>query len=221
MELDSDILPILVLREGVLFPGAHCRVLLTSLCAYGAVLEATRSRTTRGLAVFAAATLRERKPESDGLFDIGTFATVVGLERSPCCGRWVAELEAHARVRTTERLREHPFRIDRVELLPEPAEDATVVGAMVEVVRGEARRLIELGVAGPLEARDLVRRLQESSDASRVAGAVMELLPPMPVLEQQRRLGLAGPVDRLAFALGKMNAFLSTRTAAGTRNRPS
>jgi hypothetical protein len=222
---DSEILPVLVLSEGVLLPGVRRRVLLKTLGAYGAVLEAARAGSRPALAVFATCAPEVCTPACAEHFDIGTLATVLDLERSPCCGRWVAELAALGRVRTTARLRERPFRIDRVELLAEPAEDATVVGALIEVIRQEARRLVELDVARAPGARELLRRLHEGSDANRVIGTTVELLPAMSLHEQQHGLELPGPADRLGFVLAKMlartNALLAARGAGGASSRLS
>jgi ATP-dependent Lon protease len=216
LAVDSEILPVLPLRDGVLYPGACCHVLLTTVGAYGAVREATRAGHRPVLAVVALRGPGETA-EADA-FQIGSLATVLGLERSRCCNRWVAHIAAHARLRTTARLRDQPFRIDRVETLVEPDENAQVLAVMVDLIRERARHMVQLDLAPRLDDDcHVLDRLHETSDPEQVIGAAMSLLPGMPLREQQRGLELEGRGDRLAFVLGKMTASLAARGAARGR----
>jgi Lon protease-like protein len=206
---DREILPVLALYDSVLFPGARCRVLLGTARAYGAVREATRAVHERTLAVFGT-TGGEPEPR---LFPVGALAHVLSLQRSRCCGQWVADIVAVARVREDERLLDRPFRISRVERLVEPAEDPALVATLVDAVRVGARRL--LAARCRTDAfRCAVDRVHEVKDAGHVLGAAADLLASLPVEEQQRGLELERLSDRLVFLIGAL-----TRLAAPPSRR--
>jgi Lon protease-like protein len=201
---DREILPVLVLADGVLFPGMRRRVLLGTLRAYGAIVEATRAGAEANLAVFASRGLLGTEPGETAQFDVGCLARVISLAR--CHGKWVADIDAVGRVRSTEELRQHPFRLAWVERIAEPSEDPDVIAAMVSAVRTTARRLVR----SKLEAgavRCALQQLQEASDEA-IPGAALALLGAMPIAEQQRALELGSLTDRLDFVLLTMGRLL-------------
>lgn len=138
---DREILPTLTLYQSVLFPGMRCRVELATVRAYGAVVEATRSLGEKAVAVFAARGALPRDPGLDQLFEVGSVARVLSLQRLPCCHRFIAELEAVARIRSDAHLREQPFRLASVRRLPEPEQDRVLVESLTRAVQDGARRI--------------------------------------------------------------------------------
>lgn len=200
---DREILPTLTLYQTVLFPGMRCRVELATVRAYGAVVEATRSLGEKAVAVFAARGAPSRDPGLDQLFDVGSVAQVISLRRLPCCHRFIAELEAVARIRSEAHLREQPFRVARVQRLAETDNDRVLVEAMTSAVRAGARRIASR-TPGCDNVRRALWRLHEIADPGRIPGAAMDLFPDLPLPEQQRALELDSLVERLDFVLGHM-----------------
>lgn len=205
-----EILPTLSLANTVFFPGMQGHVVLASLRAYGAVLEATRSGGEKTVAVFAMRTSVGESPGFANLFEIGTLARVRDFCRRPCCGRWVAAIEATRRVRLVEGLRDEPFRIARVVPLDDPQEDEALLGALVAEIRRSAVRIAGGNAQCP-RVRNAMGCLSNAKSALEVPGIAMELLGKMTVPEQQCALELPLLSARLAFVLQQINYRLDRR----------
>ncbi len=202
---DREILPTLTLYQSVLFPGMRCRVELATVRAYGAVVEATRSLGEKAVAVFAARGALPRDPGLDQLFEVGSVARVLSLQRLPCCHRFIAELEAVARIRSDAHLREQPFRLASVRRLPEPEQDRVLVESLTRAVQDGARRIASRS-PHCMNARRALWRLQQIADPIKIPGVAMDLFPDLSLPEQQRALELNSLVERLDFVLTQMGS---------------
>jgi Lon protease-like protein len=164
----DEILPALGLLGGVLFPGLRGRVVLQTVAAYGAVVEATRSWDDKLVAVFAARWQPGDDPADPSLYPLGSLARVLDLRRDPTCGRWAAQLEAVGRVRTRAELRRDPFRLVAAERLADP--------------KGETAELASLGLAigcagapGDLPLEEQQRLLELDDPAERLAAVLAQV----------------------------------------------
>lgn len=206
----DEVLPALGLERLVLFPGMRCTATLETVRAYGAVVEATRAWGERVVAVFTVRGGAAAVASPPALHAVGSLARVVELRREPCCGRWLAELEAFARVRARHTLRDEPFAIVAGERLPEAAADTDEVLALAVAIRHAAAKLRR---TLPLLAEATARcdRLRDVVDPVQTAGAALQsALPPLPLDEQQALLELPDPAARL----GRVLALLYDRLRA-------
>jgi ATP-dependent Lon protease len=205
-----EILPALTLLRGVLFPGMRCCVRLETVEAFGAVREATRSWGEKSLAVFAARSWPLPREGATPVFDIGATAEVLTLERQACCQRWTAELRAIGRLRACAHLRESPFRIARIERLAEPEEDPALLRGLLIALRESARRLTAR-LAGPGHEPPATALLASTSDPAQALGHAMDLLPDLPIEDQQRTLELPLLSERIEVVLGHLHRQMAGR----------
>jgi Lon protease-like protein len=189
----GEIMPVLGLVERVILPGSRCCVLLTTVAAYGAVREATRTRAAPELGVFSAA--RDGGP--DPLASVGVLARVVDLENRR--GLWVAELQATGRIRKRELLRTHPFRLAPIERCPGTAEEGDALRALALAVH--------LAAARPRPDHCLVARIRQqlrTAASWELPGLVMPLIEDIPWTEWQAVLEADALEDQLAFVLARL-----------------
>jgi Lon protease-like protein len=203
-----EILPAMALFRGVPIPGSRCRILLETVEAYGAVREATRSWGEKSIALFAVRAGRLDTPGGAELFDVGTIAEVLTLQRRPCCRQWMAEVRANGRLRMCEPLVKTPFRIARVERISEPAEDPDLLHCLAADIHRSIRRIAAL-VPRCAHADRAVNRLAGITHAWQALGPAMEVLRDLTIEEQQRALELPLLSARLDFVRTRLNERLA------------
>jgi Lon protease-like protein len=164
----EEILPAFGLLGGVLFPGLRGRVVLQTVAAYGAVLEATRAWDDKLVAVFAVPWPPADDPAQLSPYSLGSLARVLDLRRDPTCGRWAAQLEAVGRVRARAELRRDPFRLVAAERLADPPADAAEVASLVAAI-GCA------GAPGDLPIEEQQRLLELDDPAERLAAVLAQV----------------------------------------------
>lgn len=206
------ILPVLGLPNTVFFPGMSGTVLLRGARAFGAVHEAMGSEDHR-VAVFAARPDAGPDPEPDDLFDVGTIARVVGLRTLGCCHRSVADLEALDRARAVGYLRARPFRIAWIVTHPDGEDSPERADSLAADARLAAFHLHALRPRCRHACR-AIARLGEARLPAEVPGALMDLLPDLPVTERQAILELGCLGDRLEAVLGHVQHRLAVVASA-------
>ena len=160
----------------------------------------------RLVALFAASDL-ERDPNE--LHAVGTLTRVHAFSKRPCCGKWVAKLEGLVRVRTSNYLREVPYREARVEYVLDSLEDSTLQQSLVLAVEQAVLRFRSLYPECHHTA-NAIGRLRAISEPSDVPGAVADLLLCVPVRERQQLLEMTSVTARLETILGHLHAFLAS-----------
>lgn len=210
-----EILPVLRLPRGVLFPGTRCCVTLETLAAYGAVREANRSWGDRTLAVLAARPGTAKTEDPSALFSVGTVTEVLSLQRPTCCNRWVADLRATGRLHLTETSRHTPFLIGRIERLREPDEDPDLLLGLLTALKDSAQRL---AAAGPesSSSRRALNGVVAACEPDPAVGHAIQLLPELSVEDQQRVLELPCASERMSHVIER----LQRRLARGWRPQP-
>jgi hypothetical protein len=188
-----DVLPVLGLLERTLLPGSRCYVALTSVSAYGAVREATRSRGPAIVAVFSAA---PRPGEAPALSATGVFASASALRHVR--GRWRTELRALGRARRQEVLRVTPFCLARVESAPAREEPVETLDALASAVRGAVLRRRD-------RVCSVVREHLRGAAPCELPGLVMPLLEDVPWTEWQQVLETDSVAECLGFVLGHLH----------------
>jgi Lon protease-like protein len=216
---DWEVLPVLSVGSGVLFPGMRCSVILETVRAYGAVRESTRDWGEKALAVCACRPGSILNAAAKDLHTVGALARVVGLRKLGCCGRWIANLCAVGRIRTRGFLQEDPFRLARVERLSDLAEDDLVLSTLTSAVRETAASLAER-LCRPAQARATELRLLAEPVPAQVVGIALELLSDIDPKEQQGALELPRLSARLKFALDHLQRRISDTGPPSGASRP-
>src|SRR5690348_22394 len=127
--LPADAVPIVALRNVVLFPGIVLPVTLGREESIAAAQEAVRTGRKVGLLLQRDAALE--KPEVTDLYEIGVLATVVRYVTAPD-GAHHLVCQGESRFRLQQVVRETPFLAARIEILPEPQETGAGIEARTE-----------------------------------------------------------------------------------------
>src|SRR5215469_15241106 len=117
--LPADAVPIVALRNVVLFPGIVLPVTLGREESIAAAQEAVRTGRKVGLLLQRDSTVE--KPAPADLYDVGVIATVVRYVTAPD-GAHHLVCQGESRFRLQQVVREAPFLAARIQVLPEPEE---------------------------------------------------------------------------------------------------
>ncbi len=203
--LKPDTLPVLSMVRTVLFPGMRCAIVLATDRARAALEATVSNNQPRAVAIFATRAGETINPEPRDLYEIGAAARVHRRVRLRCCGRWIAELEGIARVRSVDYVRAEPFREAQCEPIPDPSEESSLLVGLATAIRNAATEMHEAlprceHVRRALAATHLVRGPQD------FPGAVYELLLHLGVEDRQRLLETEPLSARLEATLREIHA---------------
>ncbi|MDM7915939.1 MAG: LON peptidase substrate-binding domain-containing protein, partial [Candidatus Eisenbacteria bacterium] len=166
------VLPILPLRNSVLFPASVVPVNVGRSRSVRLIEEAcNQERPTLGV-------LAQRKPETEDptfeeLHAIGTIARVLKVIRLGS-GNYSVVLQGIGRMRMAEGLERHPYLQARVERLPEPL----IVDPAIDLMANELRRaMTELSASLPPANRSTTSSLDNVREAGALADLVATGLP--------------------------------------------
>ncbi len=155
-----DVLPILALKNTVLFPGIVIPITIGRDKSIKAINSAYDE--DRLIAVLSQKDVKKENPQSGDLFQIGTVARIVKLLRMPD-GTITAILQGRNRFQLNEVVDEKPFMRGSISILKYiDAEDKMRFQATLASIRDMARKIIELAPNIPSEAAGMLRNI--SSD---------------------------------------------------------
>lgn len=150
-------LPILPLRNTVLFPGVVLPITVGRDRSIQAVREAIAHN--RHIGVIAQKDEKVEDPDSGQLHGVGTLARIVKELRMPD-GSTTVIIQGRRRFALREVFQEKPFLAARVDLLPDPAKGHTPEFlATIGSIKDLAGRVIELSPRIPQEAQLVVRNI--------------------------------------------------------------
>ncbi len=186
-----ELLPILPLRNSVLFPTAIVPVNVGRARSVRLIEESFgRDRPTIG--VVAQRESEVEDPEFAEVYDLGTVARVLKVIRLSS-GNYSVVLQGIARMKILEPVGRQPYMRARVERIAElPVRDVEI-DALGASLRTQARRLFELL---PTLPRDQAAGLDNVHDAGALADHVAANLP-VPTLQKQQVLAIVDVRDRL------------------------
>jgi ATP-dependent Lon protease len=152
--LPADVLPVVPMRNVLLFPGIVLPITVGREESIAAAQEAVR--TGKKLALLLQRDPTVDKPAAADLYDVGVIASVVRYVTAPD-GTNHLICQGESRFRLTELVRETPFLAARVQPLTETGESGSEVEARLEVLKRRASEALALLPQVPTE---LARTLQ-------------------------------------------------------------
>jgi len=170
--LPADAVPIVAMRNVVLFPGIVLPVTLGREESIAAAQEAVRTGRKVGLLLQRDPTVE--KPSVSDLYGVGVLATVVryitgndGAHHLVCQGE--------SRFRLLQMLRDQPFLAARVEPIAEPVATGTDIEARREFLQERAVEALSLLPQVPAELARTVRGIESAGQLADLIVSFMEV----------------------------------------------
>jgi ATP-dependent Lon protease len=196
--LPDDVVPLVPMRNLVLFPQVLAPVTIGRPRSVAAVAQAT---ATRGLlAVVLQRNAEQDDPALADLCGVGTLASVVRQTRAEP-GQIHVVCQGVQRVRVLALVEGHPFMAARIERLPEP-DPGTPPSAEAEALAMQLReRGAEILALLPSVPAEISQMLQGTAEPAQLADLAASLVDAEPALKQEL-LETDGLEERLKRVLG-------------------
>lgn len=199
-----DTMPILPLRNAVMFPGVITPVSIGRKSS----LKLIRNAYKKGLSIGTIAQIDEKVevPNLNDLYMVGTVADILKVLEMPD-GSTTAILQGKRRFRIDDILYNEPYHMGRITLLQESVPDKhdKEYNAIVESVRDSAAKLIKLSSSLPPEANFALRNIDNSmflvNFVANNAG--------IDFLSRQQLLEIDDPKERASFLLSILSKQIS------------
>ncbi|MFZ2899092.1 MAG: endopeptidase La [Saprospiraceae bacterium] len=160
-ETYSDILPLLALKNTVLFPGIVIPITVGRDKSIKSINKAYEK--DRIIAVVSQRDSKVENPEQDDLFQVGTIARIIKLIRMPD-GTTTAILQGRKRFRIQRVLKEDPYMEAIVSILGyEEPSNKLEFEALIASIIDKSRQIIELSPNIPSEAIVMLRNISSHS----------------------------------------------------------
>lgn len=154
-------LPILALKNTVLFPGVVIPITVGRDKSIRAINEAYESAKLIG--VLSQRDVKVENPGAEDLYQIGTVAQIIKILRMPD-GTTTAILRGQKRFELGDMLRESPFMEGSIRILPHPEDiDTLEFEAQISTIMDLSHRIVELSPNIPQEAIAMLRSIQDNS----------------------------------------------------------
>ena len=172
--LPADAVPIVALRNVVLFPGIVLPITLGREESIAAAQEAVRTGRKVGLLLQRDPALE--KPEATDLYQLGVLATVVRYVTAPD-GAHHLICQGESRFRLLQVVRETPFLAARIESLPEPQERSADVEARMEFLKRRAVEALSLLPQVPVELTRTINGVESPGQLADLIVSFMDVKP--------------------------------------------
>jgi ATP-dependent Lon protease len=200
--LPADLLPLVPVRNLVLFPGTVVPVTMGRPRSIAAAQAAVRAERPVGVILQREAGVEEPSPLD--LHRIGTTAAILRYVTGPD-GSHHLICQGQERFKILEFVGGHPFLAARVERFAEPDEHQPEIEARLMLLRERALEAIELLPQAPRELADTVRAIGSAAQLADLVASTMDLSP----AEKQEVLETFDLVRRLDRVLELLNYRLS------------
>ncbi len=177
--LPADAVPVVAVRNVVLFPGIVLPITLGREESIAAAQEAVRTGRKVGLLLQRDPTVE--KPEVTDLYDLGVLATVVRYVTAPD-GAHHLVCQGESRFRLLQVVRETPFLAARIETLPEPQEKTADIEARMEFLKQRAVEALSLLPQVPTE---LARTISGIDSPGQLADLIVSFMDVKPEEKQE------------------------------------
>jgi ATP-dependent Lon protease len=190
VQLPADALPILPIRNSILFPGVVIPLSVARPRSLAAIQHAVRNKSPLGVLLQRDAEMAEPGPAD--LHAIGTLGVILRYATAPdgshhiICG-------GDRRFRIVEYLAGFPFLVARVEAIEEPEASGPEIEARMMQLKERAAEALKLIPDAPEE---LAATLQSVTSPSAVAYVVSNFLD-IKIEEKQQILEIDDPRERL------------------------
>ncbi len=188
--LPADAVPIVPMRNVVLFPGIVLPVTLGREESIAAAQEAVRTGRKVGLLLQRDAAVD--KPAPADLYEVGVLATVVRYVTAPD-GAHHLVCQGESRFRMLQVVRESPFLAARVEAIAEPSATGPEVEARVDYLK---KRAVEALSLLPHVPGELSRTIAAIESAAQLADLIVSFMDVKPQ-EKQELLETFDVLERL------------------------
>lgn len=160
-EVFPDTIPILPLKNTVLFPGIVTPITVGRDKSIRAVQKAYEEN--RYIGVLSQRDVKIEAPASQDLFRVGTIARILKLLRMPD-GSTTAILQGRKRFQLISMVSEEPYMLGNISTLEYlPVKNKLEFRALVSSVRDAARQIIELSPQIPSEAVVMLRNISNDN----------------------------------------------------------
>ena len=177
--LPADAVPIVAMRNVVLFPGVVLPVTLGREESIAAAQEAVRTGRKVGLLLQHDPSVEKPKPAE--LYQVGVLATVVRYVTAPD-GAHHLVCQGESRFRLLQVVREAPYLAARVETIAEPAAAGPDIEARVDYLKQRAAEALSLLPQVPPE---LSRTLAAIESAAQLADLIVSFMDVKPQEKQE------------------------------------
>jgi ATP-dependent Lon protease len=172
--LPADVVPIVAVRNVVLFPGIVLPITLGREESIAAAQEAVRTGRKVGLLLQRDPALE--KPEITDLYDLGVLATVVRYVTAPD-GAHHLVCQGESRFRLLQVVHETPFLAARIETLPEPEAKTPDIEARMEFLKQRAAEALSLLPQVPNELARTIRGIDSPGQLADLIVSFMDVKP--------------------------------------------
>jgi ATP-dependent Lon protease len=172
--LPADAVPVVAVRNVVLFPGIVLPITLGREESIAAAQEAVRTGRKVGLLLQRDPTVE--KPEVTDLYDLGVLATVVRYVTAPD-GAHHLVCQGESRFRLLQVVRETPFLAARIETLPEPQEKTADIEARMEFLKQRAVEALSLLPQVPTELARTITGIDSPGQLADLIVSFMDVKP--------------------------------------------
>lgn len=160
-EVFPDVLPILALKNTVLFPGIVIPITVGRDRSIRAINKSYKS--DRIIAVLSQKDSKVEDPTAVDLYQVGTIARIVKLLKMPD-GTTTAILQGRKRFRLGEMISEDPYMRGQINILEyEKPTNKLEFEAIISSILDMARQIIELSPTIPSEATMMLRNITSHS----------------------------------------------------------
>src|SRR5882762_4409917 len=179
IELPADAVPIVAMRNLVLFPGIVLPVTLAREESIAAAQEAVRTGRKIGLLLQKDPSVE--KPSATDLYQIGVLASVVRYVTGPD-GTHHLVCQGENRFRMLQVVRETPFLAARIESIADADSAGSEVEARLDVLK---QRAIEALSLLPQVPTDLARTVQAIESPGQLADLIVSFMDVKPSEKQE------------------------------------
>ncbi len=172
--LPSDAIPIVAMRNVVLFPGIVLPVTLGREESIAAAQEAVRTGGKVGLLLQRDPAVE--KPAAGDLYEIGVLATVVRYITAPD-GAHHLVCQGESRFRVLEFVRDKPFLAARIAAVAEPQVAGADIEARMDVLKERAAEALSLLPQVPAELARTVRGIDSAGQLADLIVSFMDVKP--------------------------------------------
>ena len=172
--LPSDAIPIVAMRNVVLFPGIVLPVTLGREESIAAAQEAVRTGGKVGLLLQRDPAVE--KPAAGDLYEIGVLATVVRYITAPD-GAHHLVCQGESRFRVLEFVRDKPFLAARIAAVAEPQAAGADIEARMDVLKERAAEALSLLPQVPAELARTVRGIDSAGQLADLIVSFMDVKP--------------------------------------------
>ncbi|MBS1612914.1 MAG: endopeptidase La [Bacteroidetes bacterium] len=194
-----NVLPILPLRNTILFPGVVLPITVGRDKSIVAVKEAYKSNKLIGVVGQIDGTIEE--PEFDDIFKIGTVAQIMRMIKMPD-GSTTAIIQGRQRFVTKELVQSEPYIKAQIEVLQDilPTDDKEFEASMLSL-KDLAAEIIKLSPQIPSEANIVLRNINSPATLTHFISSNLNIT----VEEKQKLLEVGDMKVRVQTVLGYLN----------------